>query len=181
MPAYGSLAIPFIRISGTYYGPRPHGSATNTPAENRMTLAPAILRAGSYDRIRCRVTTLAASSAVRLGVYDSTEAGTPRNRLLDAGTVDATTNGTKEITVALTIPADGVYWLAAVSQGGTPVLNAIPAASDQSYPMFGHLTVPATAAHGVFEDSVSGALPATATFAAANNTTVPTFVDLRAA
>jgi hypothetical protein len=70
----------------------------------------------TFDRICLEVTAAVASSTVRLGIY-STVNNWPSTLVLDAGTIDSSSTGTKEITISQTLPA-GVYILAAVCQGG---------------------------------------------------------------
>ena len=53
---------------------------------------------------------------VRLGIYADDGTGVPGTLLVDAGTVDVTTNGTKSLTISLAV-TPGIYWLAAVVQG----------------------------------------------------------------
>ena len=180
MPAYGQPTPALNRIAGMYYGYPPLSNAAAAIAANRMTLLPAPMRAGLYDRIGARVTVAAAGSTVRLGVYDSDDNGQPRTLLLDAGTIDGNSATIQTITIALTLPAHGVYWLASVSQGGTPTVAAINSATAPSLPA-SYTSDPQASFHGFFQDSVTGALPGTVTFAAANALASPVKVMLRAA
>jgi hypothetical protein len=97
-----------------------------------------------------------------MGAY-SDDDGIPGSLIFDAGTVDSTTTGIKEITTSQTLPA-GRFWLAAVVQGAASTLallagtnvngawnrNAMLAANggglDTTYPF-------------AMKASVSGALP----------------------
>ena len=94
-----------------------------------VTLIPVYIpNACTLDRIACDVTTGAATAVVRLGIYNSDPAtDLPSSRLLDAGTVDASTNGAKEITISQAVTA-GLYYLAAVSQTASATLRIITAA-----------------------------------------------------
>ena len=68
----------------------------------------------TFDRIGLEVTTSAASGVVRLGIYGDSD-GIPGSLILDAGTVDASTTGAKEITISQQL-TPGMYYLAAVGQ-----------------------------------------------------------------
>ena len=97
------------------------GTGTFTMTLDQAVFTPILLDAGTCDRIGTEITTGAAGSAVRLGLYtNDTSTGLPSSLLLDAGTVDGSSTGVKEITISQTIAATDVYWLVAVAQGGTP-------------------------------------------------------------
>lgn len=74
----------------------------------------------TITRIGCEVTTEAASTSIRLGIYKMS-GGIPTELVLDAGTIDSSTAGEKEITISQTLDA-GVYSFACVSDG-TPTIN----------------------------------------------------------
>lgn len=57
-----------------------------------------------------------SGSVMRFGIYDDVK-GTPTNLIVDAGTVDTTGTGFKEVTLSLTIPTTGWYYLVVVPQG----------------------------------------------------------------
>lgn len=76
-------------------------------------------RACTLDRIGLEITVAAASSVVRLGIYGDTN-GAPGTLILDAGTIDSTGTGFKEITISQAI-TPGVIWLCAVPQGASTV------------------------------------------------------------
>ncbi|MGZ6852658.1 MAG: hypothetical protein ACXVGB_00590 [Mycobacteriaceae bacterium] len=104
-------------VAGRYYGPPMTGIAPTALPLNRHELSPFwVPAAQTFDRIGCQVTTGAASALVRLLIYaDSSDlpSGAP---LLDAGTIDASTTGYKEITISQALPA-GQVWLAAHIEG----------------------------------------------------------------
>lgn len=62
-----------------------------------------------------------SGSVMRFGIYDDVK-GTPTNLIIDAGTVDTTGTGFKEVTLSQAIPSTGWYYLVVVPQGaaGTP-------------------------------------------------------------
>lgn len=75
----------------------------------------------TWTRIGINVTTGAAGNA-RLGVYNNVNGIPSGAPLLDAGTVDVSTTGEKEVVISLAL-APGWYWLAVVSDV-TPTLTA---------------------------------------------------------
>jgi len=77
----------------------------------------------TFDRIACEILVPGAGSVVRLGIYTCDVHGFPSTRVLDAGTVDASTAGVKEISISQALSA-GVYCLAAVAQGAGCTIRA---------------------------------------------------------
>lgn len=72
-----------------------------------------------------------ADTVVRLGIYANDD-GDPGALVVDAGTVDTSTTGTKAITIAETLPP-GLYWLCAAHQGvGTGTVVMVGAAGSLS-------------------------------------------------
>ena len=98
-----------------------------------------------------------AGAVVRLGIYES-DNGVPGALILDAGTVDATSTGTKTITISQTLAA-GYYYLAAVGQGqGSQLSGNAYSASQQIVPIDGTFHV----GQGLVscgKSGVTGALP----------------------
>lgn len=131
--------------------------------ENGLRVGPLYLGGdATFDRIACRVQTAVAGSTVRLGIYADNGSGRPGALILDAGTVDAATDGVKEIVISQSLAA-GLYWVGSVSQGGAPNLSSSPAQS-----------APPTATNnagnalyrltgGYYKNGVAGALPDPAT------------------
>lgn len=77
-----------------------------------MTAHPVWLDAGSYDR-ETVTATVAAVSTWRLGVFADSGSLSPGARLLDAGALNMNSGtGARELSVTITIPTSGVYWLA---------------------------------------------------------------------
>jgi hypothetical protein len=101
---------------------------TATLTLNRLYAMPLIAprRGGRLDRLAIKVTTLASSSAARLGIYRAAGEGNiyPSARVLDAGTVDVSTTGVKALTISQALVAGAVYWLCVVSNGG-PVIQGL--------------------------------------------------------
>ena len=114
----------------------------------------------SIDRIGAVVSTSAATSLMRLGVYEDDGGGQPGNLLVDAGTVDTSTTGLKEIVIAETLTA-GIWWLAGVTQTQTATFRAI---TNLQMPVPVGLFNPASdlsqaALVGYYKTAVTGALP----------------------
>jgi hypothetical protein len=116
----------------------------------------------AFDKIGTEISAAIAASAVRLGIYADTGRGSPGARVLDAGTVDSSSTGAKELTIATTLQP-GLYWLAAVPQGGAPTLRAL---NGTLYPVGAGSLATATGAGGIYSGvlsaagAVAGALPA---------------------
>jgi hypothetical protein len=83
-----------------------------------------VTRNATFDRIGCRVSTGDATLTVRLGIYTDDGFGKPNTKVLDAGTVDGTASGAKEIVISQALTA-GNHWLAAQPEftAGTPALR----------------------------------------------------------
>jgi hypothetical protein len=111
---------------------------------------------GTADRIGIGVTAFAASSAIRLGIYNDNGAGYPGTVLLDAGTVDSSaSNADKEITISQILAPNTLYWLVAAAQGGGPTVRA---RANSANPMIGLTAVSNNQPGGYKMTSVSGAL-----------------------
>jgi hypothetical protein len=140
---------------------------------NRLCYTPVeIGKPITVDRIGISCTGLVNPSTVRLGIYASAANGYPGALILDAGTVDTSTTGIKEININQAITARR-FWFAAVAQTGTPTTRVSTAGKLLSFGFMSTFTGgvgPATNAtliavnpNSIYEDSVSGTLPLTAT------------------
>lgn len=89
----------------------------DVPEADQMVAAPFWC---SYDITwtKIGVTILAGEEGakIRLGVYESGPDNRPGALLVDAGEVDCSTEGNKELDVSLAIPANTLVWLASVTQ-----------------------------------------------------------------
>lgn len=85
---------------------------TRALTANTLVAMPIVIgAAGTARRIGVEVTTEVNPSAARLGIYDNSYGkAQPGNLLLDAGTVDTSTTGFKEISISLAMKP-GQYWL----------------------------------------------------------------------
>jgi hypothetical protein len=106
--------------SGGYIGPLHRDVTTVAVGNGVLYLVPVYLPYSvTLDRLSIEVVTTpgGTGSVVRLGIYNhNATTHLPDTLLVDAGTVDTTTTGTKEATISQTLAA-GTYWLAAVAQG----------------------------------------------------------------
>lgn len=151
----------FMR-SGVYYT-APGISGTATFANGNARAIPLwVPRSLSVDRIGIEVVTTPGSvgALIRLGIYSDDGNGFPGAVLLDAGTVDPTSTGVKELTInqALT---PGLYWLTAVVQGApvtTPVMRTTTSGQLQ---VGGESGTTISATNAAYQKTgVTGALPA---------------------
>lgn len=123
--ALRDVAVATRAKPGLWYGPI-GGISTDVAETNQLRAAPLYWPGGPIDAIGIAVTTGAATSTIRLGIYADDGTGYPGTLLLDAGTVDSSGTGHKEIILPspVTLPA-GLYWLVGVAQGGAPTVRAI--------------------------------------------------------
>lgn len=130
-----------------------------------------------FDRIGINVTTAGTAGAVlRLGLYNGA-AGVPTSLIVDAGTVDATTTGAKEVTISVTLDP-GIYFTAIVAQVAVSTVSAYASTTALPWLAPDTATSAPTATTGslgrAHAGTVTGALPnptnagfsATAAFAA---------------
>lgn len=151
-------------LAGRYYGTDGGFPSTNAHALNQLWLSPLwVPHRITIDRISVEVTTATATATPRLGIYGAASDGQPGALIIDAGTVDGSTTGIKEITPTgtLTIPA-GLYFLAAVNQVAAATLRTI--GSSPAAPVHATVGGGSTGANSYFLNTVAGALPATATW-----------------
>lgn len=142
------------------------GAASFTTVADRMYAHPlCIAQTTTFTRIGTGVQAAGTGSTVyRLGIYTSlrTDYG-PDTLVLDAGTVDATSTGLKEITISQEL-FPGQYWLVVVAQvvSGTPKTYNM-SSINASYANHNNTIATGWTAETFCEQStVSGALPATA-------------------
>jgi hypothetical protein len=137
-------------------------SAFNFPV-NRLVVFPIMVRQPvAIDRIGINVTTAEASSVIRLGLYENVD-GAIGDLIIDAGTVNSSTTGSKTITISETLDA-GLVWGAAVFQNSTSTLAVSHGFDNTLIKVPSSLSVlKPTENAGVYQDGVSGALPSTVT------------------
>ena len=163
-------------ISGAWYGPTSYYEASGGAVTNnrlRGCYFP-VTTDVTIDRIGISVNTAgAAGSVIRLGIYRDDGAIGPDALVLDAGTLDSTTTGRKEIVISQALTPDN-YWLMLAGQGtpaSSPNLGRAQISSVSFYPYYqgqnSNFTVQA-ASWG--RASIAGAFPATLTPVSADYT-----------
>lgn len=154
--------------------------STNTATQlltlDRLLLQPWYLPENvTIDRLGAEVTSAgSAGSVVRLGIYADNGAGLPGSLVLDAGTIDGTSNTVQTITLDPTTSLTrGLYWWGCAAQVAACTIRAhsglyagVPITFGTSAPTADLKNV------SVYQSSVSGALPAT--FTKSGNTTTNT-------
>jgi hypothetical protein len=160
--ALGAAPVLASGLYSSWGGLSSPGVSSAIPASTNVFLRFPVSRACTLDRIGLEITTLGAASVVRLGIYAETN-GKPAALILDAGTIDATGTGLKEITISQAITA-GVVWLCAAAQGSSTVAWRCADAGDLGGSVSNSTTNASQQGRSVFvEGSVSGALPSSAT------------------
>ena len=99
--------------TGRYYIglPRDTGSVNQSSINDRLrTCALFISKDVRIDRIGVQVAVAQATGSTRLGIYESGDDGFPAKLLLDAGTIDSSTTGFKEITIDQVLRGPRIYW-----------------------------------------------------------------------
>lgn len=141
--------------SGNYVLPAGTGNATSgAMIQSRCyVFTIALTAAATALRLALEVTTAVAATVVRLGLY-ADDNGWPGNLILDAGTIDASTTGVKEIVISQNLLENVTYWIAGVSQGGAATVRMfLPMAN---HPWTTYLPTPI---HAFLNSNVTGALP----------------------
>jgi hypothetical protein len=117
----------------------------------------------TLDRIGAECTGAIASTVYRLGIYNSNSDGYPSSLILDAGTIDTSTTGAKEITISQAL-TPGLYYFASVNQGaaGNPTMRCYSSTSGNNAPLGATSMQTTSYTSSIFQASVGGALPATA-------------------
>lgn len=139
-------------------------SGSQTMTQDRMNLQRVWLSKGTMDRIGVEVNTAVASLICRLGVY-ADNGGLPDARVAEASsTADCSTTGVKDLTISATIPKNGFYWFASVTQAaaGGALRGPATAGLHQVAPMPIGTSAPSgsTGYLSHAQNSVTGALPA---------------------
>lgn len=137
-------------------------TSTATPAINTFYAVPQVVtRPMTLDRLALQVTTAAASSAVRVGIYTNTSNSElyPAALVVDSGALDTTAVGMKNATVSQVL-SPGLYWFVYLAGVAAPQVRAVALAGLS--PMLGNSNVLATTVGiGLTVAYTYGALPAT--------------------
>lgn len=123
--AEATLLAPNVVTGGINWISQPVVAATAafafTAGDLRVmpTLVPRTL---TFDLAAVDVTVGAASSFVRIVIYNDTGSGYPKDLIFDSGQIDAAVAAIKTAAFTQTLQT-GIYWTGAVNQGGTPTLR----------------------------------------------------------
>ena len=111
-PGGGTMVEPVLATARYYQGNLRVGElATGGGIDDRLRLSPWwIPHDVAVDRIGVEVTTGQATGSTRLGIYESGSDGLPDKLLIDAGTIDSSTTGFKEITIDVKLVGQHLYW-----------------------------------------------------------------------
>lgn len=135
IPQQGDFSFLRIKKTGRYFGPFLTGgvvTAQGIASANSLRAFPLYIpKTMKFDRIAIRVSTQASGAVprIRLGVYEDKADGSvyPGSLVIDAGEVDVSTTGLKELAIDLTLKGGKLYWLALVGQDTTSLaVAAIP-------------------------------------------------------
>lgn len=132
--APGSGGGPSLRLllaSGAYFTNQISGGAlgTQSQAANSLRICPFQVNYGvTIDQVGVSVSTAVAASFVRVVVYDADEFGRPTTLLAQSGDIDASTAGTKLVSLSFTFVAGKRYWVG-THANGTCTLRAVSTAS----------------------------------------------------
>ncbi len=156
-----------FKRAGNYYGPFVSGGAQTTQSiasANSLRAFPFFVpKSTKFDRIAIRVTTAGTGTTprVRLGIYDDNGNVFPNKLVLDAGEVNVSATGVKELTIDVTLQGGKLYWLVLVGQDTTSLVVAATAAGDV-IPILGYESdLSGTPLSGWAVTQTYGALPAT--------------------
>lgn len=154
-------------VPGRYYR-FPNGGLSAVAATlNVLRLHPIhIWQTCTLAQIGCEVTTGAASSFVRLGIYRDDGNFRPNlaaGPMLDTGGAAIDGNSATVQTVACNVPfVPGWYWFGGVAQGGTPTLRSLSTPTSHAQGRIDHdvaAPVSNTASMGFSVSAISAALP----------------------
>lgn len=161
----GYQKIPAGRYAHSYGADQIQANTWTQLAE--MRFAPLILaKTNVFSAANVVVGTAQEGATVRLGVYAADANGDPGALVREFGTVDASTTGTKSLTISGGITlAPGLYFMVAVNQGSTAATISRYGYATYNRPaLHGDNNVAST--YGMMvrkQTGVTGALPATAT------------------
>lgn len=152
--------------SGDYYSASFPGTSSGTFLNGTFTGSIFIpSRSTSLIRIGVRVTTAGTTGAlIRLGVYTFNLATNGATLVQDAGTVDGTTTGYKELTIAASVDVGQAYFIGAVFQGApttAPVINIGTGSHPQLSGNASGDSMATNSIPGLQVSGITGALPAT--------------------
>jgi len=131
----GAIPANYGYKSGYYYDTKNAGVGSGSAvlsANNDLCFHPyCVTSATTIQSLSINVTSAAgqSSTVVRLGIYADNGSGSPGSLVLDAGTVQVNSTGTKTITVSQAL-AKGVYWFAAWSSRASGGVQSVSLYND---------------------------------------------------
>lgn len=156
-----------FKRTGNYYGTFLTGGAQTTQSiasANSLRAFPFYLPiTTSFDKIAIRVTTLATGTTprIRLGIYEDNGNNYPGKLILDAGEVNVSSTGVKELDIDIKLPGGKLYWLVLIGQDTTSLVVAASAATNV-LPILGYESdLSGTPLAGWAATQTYGVLPAT--------------------
>lgn len=168
IPNQGDLSFLRLKKIGRYYGSFFTGGAQTTQAiatVNSLRAFPFFIpRTAKFDRISIRVTTAATGPTprARLGVYEDSGSVYPGKLVLDAGEVNVSATGIKELVIDLTLKSGKLYWLVLLGQDTASLaVGAIPTTDALATFLGWDSTLSGTPPLGYSVTQTYGALPAT--------------------
>ena len=163
----------FSKLATGYYYQHaigPTGTVTATLGELRYT-AFYVPNDVTVIRIGARVGTSAGGALFRMGIYSANSDDFPGSLVIDAGTIDCSSTGSKAITISQSLSA-GLYWLAGVGQGSAaPGIRGFNTAGYADYAPGGTISggIDANPPKGFMQTGITGSLPSTATLSTLPN------------
>lgn len=121
-PGSSTSPLPPLKVGG-YRGAAGASVAASRPS-GFLNFSPVVVAGMTVDRLAVEVTTGAASSVMRLGIYSDDGDGFPGDLLAETADLDTSTTGVKAGTISLAI-SGGLYWLCANPRGGEPAVRGI--------------------------------------------------------
>lgn len=122
-----------LATNGSYFTGDMSGIiSTKTGLSTSYLVRAFIPRAMTVDRIGLEVTTLFAASTIRLAMYTDVN-DVPTALILDAGTIDSSSTGYKEITISQALNPGWIWLGCCASTSSTAVVRASSLSTGQGY------------------------------------------------
>lgn len=120
------IVSPQFAIPGRYFTSLTGDTTSNVSmGANEIRYIPFIIQvATTFDRIGVNVTTAQTGGEARLGIRSVGSNGLPGNLFFDAGIIDCSTTGAKEITISQAPPA-GQYYAMILNKIASTSINSV--------------------------------------------------------
>jgi hypothetical protein len=116
----------------------------------------------TIDRIAVEVTTNQTGGLARLGLYAAGSDGAPSTLVVDAGEIDTSATGVKELTISQALTGGTLYWLVIANKTANVAYRAIASAGARSLGNLPNSTTNSVPTN-VYESKTYAALAGTAT------------------